>query len=155
MCHVSCVRCHMSHVMCHMSCVIFLFCFSVQVVKLVRGGSDINGATPSSFGGTMSTRASTFLRRISRLNYFPLPCPNHFSLFPIPVQILAPVFLLILIPLPTARGPKYNTSNWSTFFAGDQSLSLCRHGHFVALELLKSMPHPTAYIWRKNMHNAA
>ena len=38
-CHMSCVTCHMSHVMCHM------FVLD-KVVKLVSGGSVINGAYP-------------------------------------------------------------------------------------------------------------
>ena len=42
MCQVSHVAYHMSHVMCH-----FLFFF--KVVKLVSGGSVINGPTSSSF----------------------------------------------------------------------------------------------------------
>ena len=46
-CHVSCVTCHtqMSHVKCHMSHspVIIFLSFSEQVVKLVGGGSVING----------------------------------------------------------------------------------------------------------------
>ena len=49
-CHVSRVTCHMSHVTCHMSCVTFylFFLFFEKVVKLIGGGSVINGATPSS-----------------------------------------------------------------------------------------------------------
>ena len=48
-CHVSRVTCHVSYVMCHMSRVRcnFLFFFEKEV-KLVGGGSFINGATPSS-----------------------------------------------------------------------------------------------------------
>ena len=47
--HVSCVMCQVSHVMCHMSHVnFFLIFFQDIVVKLVGGGSVINGATPSS-----------------------------------------------------------------------------------------------------------
>ena len=38
------VTCHMSHVTCN-----FFFLFSDKVVELIRGGSVINGATPSSF----------------------------------------------------------------------------------------------------------
>ena len=52
-CQVSCVTCHVSHVMCHMSCVTCnIFCCynfffsSDKVVKLVGGGSVINGAYP-------------------------------------------------------------------------------------------------------------
>ena len=44
-CHVSRVTCHMSHVRCHM---IFFF-FFYKFVKFVDRGSEINGATPSSF----------------------------------------------------------------------------------------------------------
>ena len=39
-CHVSHVMCHMSHVICH----IFLNSFSDKAVKLIGGGSVINGA---------------------------------------------------------------------------------------------------------------
>ena len=42
LCHVSCVACHVSHVTCQMSH------FFDRVVKLVSGGSVINGATPFS-----------------------------------------------------------------------------------------------------------
>ena len=42
MCHVSHVTCHMSHVT-----YIYFFFFFYKVVKLVGGGSVINGATPS------------------------------------------------------------------------------------------------------------
>ena len=47
-CHMSCVMCHMSHVTCHVSCVTFfiLFFSSDKVVKLIGGGSVINGAYP-------------------------------------------------------------------------------------------------------------
>ena len=50
-CHVSHVTCHMSHVTCQVSHVtIYLFyVFIFLEVKLVGGGSVINGATPSSF----------------------------------------------------------------------------------------------------------
>ena len=45
--------CHKSGVTCHVSCVtckiFFYFLFFYKTVKLVRGGSVINGATPSSF----------------------------------------------------------------------------------------------------------
>ena len=43
-CHVSCVRCQVSHVTCHVSQYYF-FCVLDKVVKLVGGGSVINGAT--------------------------------------------------------------------------------------------------------------
>ena len=46
-CHISRVRCHVSHVTCHMSqvtCHYFYLFFSDKVVKLVGGGSVINGA---------------------------------------------------------------------------------------------------------------
>ena len=42
--HMSCVTCPMSSVLCH------FFPFFDKVVKLVSGGSAINGAYPSSFG---------------------------------------------------------------------------------------------------------
>ena len=58
-CHVSCVMCHMSHVTCHMSCVMchmsHVTCKKIIIkknffcdkgVKLVGGGSVINGAYP-------------------------------------------------------------------------------------------------------------
>ena len=51
MCHMSHVTCHMSHVTCQMSCVpchIFFFFFD-KVVKLMGGGSFINGADPVKF----------------------------------------------------------------------------------------------------------
>ena len=63
-CHVSHVKCHMS-VMCHMSSVtcqvshvfflssFFLNIFFYKVVKLVGGGSVINGATLSSLNQTL------------------------------------------------------------------------------------------------------
>ena len=49
MCHMSRVTCHMSHVTCHLShvtCHIFFCycCFFGKVVKLIGGGSVINGA---------------------------------------------------------------------------------------------------------------
>ena len=40
MCHMSCVMCHMSH---------FLNIFFDNLVKLIGGGSDINGAYPVMF----------------------------------------------------------------------------------------------------------
>ena len=51
MCHVSCVMCHVSRVTCHVSHItcqdfLFLFFFSDKVVKLIGGGSVINGAYP-------------------------------------------------------------------------------------------------------------
>ena len=47
MCQVSCVKCHMSSVTCHYLFIYYLF-FLEKEVKLVGGGSVINGATPSS-----------------------------------------------------------------------------------------------------------
>ena len=50
--HVSCVTCHVSSVKCHLSsvkCHFLLLIFVGIVVKLVGGGSDVNGATPSRF----------------------------------------------------------------------------------------------------------
>ena len=44
-CHVSHVTCHMSHVTCHVLCVTCLF-FLDKVVKLIAGGSIINGSYP-------------------------------------------------------------------------------------------------------------
>ena len=44
MCHVSHVTCHVSHVTCHN----FFLLFSDKVVKLIGGGSVINGPTLSS-----------------------------------------------------------------------------------------------------------
>ena len=49
---MSCVKYHVSHVTCHMSYVqrrnfLYIY-FPDKVVKLVGGGSVINGATPSS-----------------------------------------------------------------------------------------------------------
>ena len=48
MCHVSCVMCHVSHVTCpcHMSHFFSSSFFSDKVVKLIGGGSVINGAYP-------------------------------------------------------------------------------------------------------------
>ena len=50
MCHVSRVTCHVSHVTCHMSRFFFFFFFSFlfsdKVVKLIGGGSVINGGLP-------------------------------------------------------------------------------------------------------------
>ena len=43
--HVSPVTCHVSHVICHMSHIFFFY----KLVKLVGGGSVINGANPFSF----------------------------------------------------------------------------------------------------------
>ena len=43
------VMCHVSHVTCHVSHVkffVFFCCFFVKVVKLIGGGSVINGANP-------------------------------------------------------------------------------------------------------------
>ena len=59
MCHISSITCHGSHVTCrgsHVTCHvshamdynIFSIFFLAKVVKLVDGGSVINGATPSS-----------------------------------------------------------------------------------------------------------
>ena len=48
-CHMSCVMCHMSRVTCYMShvtCHFFLLLFLDKVVKLIGGGSVINGAYP-------------------------------------------------------------------------------------------------------------
>ena len=50
-CPVSRVMCHMIRVTCHMSCVtcnLVLFIF-YKVLKLIGGGSVVNGAYPSSF----------------------------------------------------------------------------------------------------------
>ena len=49
LCHVSCAICHVSRVPCHMSHVTFIIFFADNVVKVVGGGSVINGATSSSF----------------------------------------------------------------------------------------------------------
>ena len=78
MCHVSHVTCHMSHVMCHVSCVTCQLLLKKinkikmeKVVTLVGGGSDINGATPSSL--TVKS-TSVYLDQI--------PCPfiiSHIS----------------------------------------------------------------------------
>ena len=50
-CDLSCGTCHFSHVMCHMSHVIydifFILLFSPKVVKLVGGGSVVNGTYPA------------------------------------------------------------------------------------------------------------
>ena len=49
-CHLSRVKCHVSHVTCHMlhvTCHIFFFFY--KVVKLIGGGSVINGAYPVQF----------------------------------------------------------------------------------------------------------
>ena len=46
------VTCHMSYVMCHVSCVTCqdnIFFFFDKLVKLVGGGSALNGVTPSIF----------------------------------------------------------------------------------------------------------
>ena len=50
MCHTSRFTCHVSIVTCHMSHInlIFFFFFFDKVVKLIGGGSVINGAYPSS-----------------------------------------------------------------------------------------------------------
>ena len=47
-CHVSCVTCHISRVPCHVSHVTchFFFLFFYKVLKLIGGGSVINGAYP-------------------------------------------------------------------------------------------------------------
>ena len=45
-CHVSHITCHVSHVTCH---ILFLFYFLDKVVKLIGGGSFINGAYPVLF----------------------------------------------------------------------------------------------------------
>ena len=53
-CHVSHVMCHVSRVTCHVShvtCNFFSFFFSDKVVKLIGGGSVINGAYPVQFQG--------------------------------------------------------------------------------------------------------
>ena len=48
MCHKSCASCHWSRVMCHiLSFLIWIWIY--KLVKLVGGGSVINGSTPSSF----------------------------------------------------------------------------------------------------------
>ena len=56
MCHVTChVTCHVSHVMCHVSrvtCHNLFFFFSDKVLKLIGGGSVINGAYPVQFLNT-------------------------------------------------------------------------------------------------------
>ena len=49
MCHVSCVTCHVSRVTYHVSRFFIIFFFSDKVVKLIGGGSVINGAYPVSF----------------------------------------------------------------------------------------------------------
>ena len=51
MCHVSYVTCHVSHITCHMShvTIFFFLFFSDKVVKLIGGGSVINGAYPVLF----------------------------------------------------------------------------------------------------------
>ena len=65
MCHVSCVMFQLLNVICQVSCVtcicvlIFLFCFVYKLVKLVGGGSVINGVTPSSFSVMSSSSISS------------------------------------------------------------------------------------------------
>ena len=46
-CHMSCVKCHVSLVRCHMKFILIFLVY--KVVKLVDGGSVINGANSSSF----------------------------------------------------------------------------------------------------------
>ena len=52
-CHMSHVTCHMSHVMCHMSQFFLFFFYNIffldKMVKLICGGSVINGAYPVQF----------------------------------------------------------------------------------------------------------
>ena len=58
MCQMSCVTCHMSHVTCF---------FLDKVVKLVRGGSVINGATPSIFFYYLHTWRDSDVSRVRDL----------------------------------------------------------------------------------------
>ena len=56
-CLLSRVTCHVSHVACHMSHFIFIF---ENEVKLVGGGSVINGATLSSFSNTVAAKYTIY-----------------------------------------------------------------------------------------------
>ena len=70
MCHVSHVMCHMSCVTCHLWRVTYLFFFlSDKVVKLVGGGSVINGATLSSFtlGNLLKYSLRCFVAKVNLL----------------------------------------------------------------------------------------
>ena len=50
MCHMSCGMCQVSCVICHVSHIPFFGGFGDKALKLVIGGSVINGAAPSSLG---------------------------------------------------------------------------------------------------------
>ena len=62
-CHMSHVTCHMSHVTCHMSHVTCNFLLDI-VLKLVGGGSVINGAYPFSYCTLRGPRLSFLCMRL-------------------------------------------------------------------------------------------
>ena len=91
MCHVSCVTCHMSrgtchvaHVTCHVSLFFLIYFLLDKLVKLVVGGSVINGAMPSSFSEWSWIKqlgANNNQLRCSHLRIFSQLCCPHFKNF--------------------------------------------------------------------------
>ena len=98
-CHISCVTCHVSRVTCHMSCVTcHFFCFFLfdKVVKLVVGGSVINGATPSSFNeGRVLVNNVWGLKRVPRdnRNKIKATCCSQNSLYCVLIEHKSRIFV--------------------------------------------------------------
>ena len=104
-CHMSCFMCHVSHVTCHMSCVMCHF-FPVKVVKLIGGGSVINGAYFVQFSKHRPSGPTLSISRNVRLSVCLSVCPSVCSLLryrlsiflpPLP-EVGCPIFLEIRNP---------------------------------------------------------
>ena len=91
-CHVSHVTCHVSCVTCHMSHVTFFFSssFSDKVVKLIGGGSVINGAYPVLFTLDIHKNHSGFFVKYCRSNPRTLTYLKIFPDFRTYIQVYLP-----------------------------------------------------------------
>ena len=80
-CHVSRVTCHMSRVTCHLF-IFLLFFFLDKVVKLIGGGSVMNGAYPVQFNTAKYIKTfflSSYVRFVIIFTRTNTHCPEEFS----------------------------------------------------------------------------
>ena len=83
-CHVSCVMCHLSLVTCHLSLFFFFsffFLFFYKLLKLVGGGSDINGAYPIRYLSCFVAKKAKFPN-----HNFSIKTTNTLVAFPFPLS---------------------------------------------------------------------